>query len=358
VSRVGEAIVGVDDSVAATLHSLVTPPATVVLEVVTALGSTLALAAVVIVAAAWLVWSGARSDAKLVLATFAGAEALTWSLKAVFHRERPVFDDPIATASSFSYPSGHALVSVAVYGVIAYVFLGRLRRPGARAACLATSALLVAAIGFSRLYLGVHYLSDVLAGFSVGASWLILATSLRDRVPARAPALAVAAVLVLGLATACGGNDDADAPELPQAGEAVQLDPDDFVERIDNPYWPMAPGSKWTFRGSAGERVDLTVTDRHKRILGIEATVVHDVESEDGEVVEDTYDWFAQDRWGNVWYLGEATKEYEDGEVVSTKGSWQAGVDGAYGGIVMPGEPRVGQAYRAGVLRGRGGGPR
>jgi hypothetical protein len=278
--------------------------------------------------------------------TFAGAEALTWSLKVVFQRERPSLDDSIATASSFSYPSGHALTSVAVYGVLAYVLLGRLRRPGARVTCLGTLALLVAAIGFSRLYLGVHYLSDVLAGFSVGGSWLLITTTLRERVPARAVAVALAAAFVLAAGTACGANDDQESPELPQAGEAVQLDPADFVERIDNPYWPMVPDTKWTFRGSAGERVDVTVTDRHKRILGIEATVVHDVESEDGEVVEDTYDWFAQDRWGNVWYLGEATKEYENGKVVSTKGSWQAGVDGAYGGVVMPGEPRIGQAYQ------------
>jgi hypothetical protein len=73
--------------------------------------------------------------------------------------------------------------------------------------------------------------------------------------------------------------------------------------------------------------------------------VVHDVVSEEGEVVEDTYDWYGQDTWGNVWYLGENTKEFDKGKV-STEGSWEAGVDGAEAGILLPGSPQVGMAYR------------
>ena len=122
------------------------------------------------------------------------------------------------------------------------------------------------------------------------------------------------------------------------------------MRRIDNPYLPLAPGSRWVYRETdpdgAEQRVEVTVTDRTKRILGIDATVVHDVVSEDGRLVEDTYDWYAQDADGNVWYLGEDTKEYEDGKVVSTKGSWEAGVDGAQAGIVMPAGPEVGATYR------------
>jgi membrane-associated phospholipid phosphatase len=355
VSRVGQAIVGIDNSIAAALHSLVTPPVTTLLGFVTEFGSTAVLLAVTAVAAGALATTGARRQAALVVATFAGAQAVTWSLKAVFQRPRPSFDDPIATASSFSYPSGHALVSAAVYGVLAYLLLGRLTHPVARAACIGGTGILVAAIGFSRLYLRVHYLSDVLAGVGLGFASLALTTALFEWAGAPRAAdvrrrlrpvrgLAIAAVVVL--LAACGGGDDSAAPKLPQGDESVELDSGDFVARIDNPYWPMAPGSKWTYRGTGGERVVVTVTDRRKRILGIEATVVRDVESEEGEMVEDTYDWFAQDRWGNVWYLGEDTKEYENGEVVSTKGSWEAGVDGAYGGIVMPGRPEVGQAYR------------
>jgi hypothetical protein len=140
----------------------------------------------------------------------------------------------------------------------------------------------------------------------------------------------------------CGGSDSG---SLPQGSEPAKLDAADFVDRIDNPYWPMAPGSTWDYR-EGGQRVEVTVTDRTKEILGIQATVVHDVVSEDGELVEDTLDWYAQDKNGNVWYLGEATKEYENGKVKTTEGSWQAGVDGAEAGVIMPGTPEVGQTYR------------
>jgi hypothetical protein len=92
--------------------------------------------------------------------------------------------------------------------------------------------------------------------------------------------------------------------------------------------------------------VRVRVTTRAKVILGIDATVVRDVVREGGELVEDTFDWYAQDACGNVWYLGEDTAEYEDGEVVSTAGSWEAGVDGAQPGVIMPAEPEVGMAYR------------
>jgi hypothetical protein len=108
----------------------------------------------------------------------------------------------------------------------------------------------------------------------------------------------------------------------------------------------MAPGTRWVYTEGVDQRVEVTVTGRTKKILGIDATVVHDVVTEHGDVKEDTYDWYAQDEWGNVWYLGEDTKEYEDGQVVTTEGSWQAGVDGAQAGVILPGEPEIGLAYR------------
>jgi hypothetical protein len=150
--------------------------------------------------------------------------------------------------------------------------------------------------------------------------------------------LLASAVLLLG---GCGSN----SASLPQGDEPANLEAGDFVERIDNQYWPMAPGSKWVYRED-GQRVEVTVTDRTKEILGIAATVIHDVVAEDGELVEDTYDWYAQDKDGNIWYLGEDTKEYENGKVKSTEGSWEAGVDGAEAGILLPGEPEVGLRYR------------
>jgi hypothetical protein len=167
---------------------------------------------------------------------------------------------------------------------------------------------------------------------------------------------ATVAILAAAFAiAACGDGDGGSGAEatreLPQSGERVDLDPADFSTRIDNPYWPMKPGSRWVYRetDSAGsrQRVVVTVTNRTKRIAnGIEARVVHDVVTEDGKPVEVTDDWYAQDSRGNVWYLGEDTTEYENGVPRSTAGSFEAGVDGAQPGIVMPVDPEPGMTYR------------
>jgi hypothetical protein len=160
--------------------------------------------------------------------------------------------------------------------------------------------------------------------------------------------LVAAAVLLLA---ACGGGSKSGAgSELPKGSEPAELDPADFTTEIDNPYWPMPPGSRWVYREASGDevqRVAVIVTDRTKTIDGIEARVIHDlVTTPAGEKVEDTFDWYAQDKDGNVWYLGEDTKEYEDGRVVSTEGSWEHGVDGAQAGIIVAAEPKQGLVYR------------
>jgi hypothetical protein len=156
---------------------------------------------------------------------------------------------------------------------------------------------------------------------------------------------------------ACAGSGDGEGDRnpatagLPRGSEPVHLDPADFTVEIDNRYWPMRPGRRWVYRESDGEgrvqRVVVTVTGRTRRIAdGIEARVVHDVVSQGGRPVEITDDWYAQDAEGNVWYLGERTTEYEEGKVVSRAGSWEAGVDGAQPGVVVPAGPRPGMAYR------------
>jgi hypothetical protein len=100
----------------------------------------------------------------------------------------------------------------------------------------------------------------------------------------------------------------------------------------------------------------ITVLDETRVVMGVECVVVRDEVSQDGEPVEITDDWYAHDADGNVRYFGKETAEYENGEVVSTAGSWEAGVEGAQPGIIVPGVPTVGLTVSAGVLprRGRG----
>jgi hypothetical protein len=156
-------------------------------------------------------------------------------------------------------------------------------------------------------------------------------------------------VLLALVAGGCGSNDESKPRSLPQGGDPVSLKPGDFSTRIDNPYWPMAPGTTWRYRETEDGKVltnVVTVTPATKHIAGIETRVIHDVVREGSRVVEATYDWYAQDKAGNVWYLGEETSEYTPGKPVSTKGSWQAGVHGAQAGIALPADPKPGMSYR------------
>jgi hypothetical protein len=132
---------------------------------------------------------------------------------------------------------------------------------------------------------------------------------------------------------------------------SVQVDPSRFVATIDNPWLPFTPGSRWVYEAGGGERNEVVVTGQTRRIMGITATVVRDVETRNGELVEETSDWYAQDRDGNVWYLGEDTRAFRNGEP-SPAGSWEAGVDGALPGIIMQADPQVGDAYRQEFYRG------
>lgn len=128
-----------------------------------------------------------------------------------------------------------------------------------------------------------------------------------------------------------------------------EIDPAAFTDVIDNPYLPLSAGARWVYEGESDgetERVEVLVTPERREVMGVKTVVVRDTVSVGGEVVEDTYDWFAQDRDGNVWYFGEESRDYENGEIVSTGGSWEAGVDGASPGIVMPADPAVGDVFR------------
>ena len=147
----------------------------------------------------------------------------------------------------------------------------------------------------------------------------------------------------------CDNNND-DNPLSPRDNYYVPvIDPENFVDSISNPYWPMIPGTTWNYEGTDNEvteTIDMEVLSETKTIMGVTCTIVRDRVYEDGSLVEDTYDWYAQDKQGNVWYMGEDSKEMEDGKVVSTEGSWEAGVDGAQPGIIMWADPFPGIPYR------------
>lgn len=125
--------------------------------------------------------------------------------------------------------------------------------------------------------------------------------------------------------------------------------PGDFVSRIDNKYFPLRPGTTFLFGGTQdgkARRVSVFVTHKTKMILGIRATVVLDQVLVGGKPEEKTFDWYAQDKHGNVWYLGEDSSDFVHGKWVRSDGSWEAGVKGAKPGIVMKANPRVGVVYR------------
>jgi membrane-associated phospholipid phosphatase len=165
---------GNDERLAEWLHGRATEPFTDLFRSITWLGNFATLLVITLVAVGIFWRRRERTDAAFVALAFLGAQVLSTGMKLGFRRERPFFPDPLSTESTYSFPSGHSLVSLAVYGSIALVLAGRLRSTAERVLLLCTAGTLVAAIGFSRLYLGVHFLSDVLAGYAAGTAWLAL----------------------------------------------------------------------------------------------------------------------------------------------------------------------------------------
>lgn len=153
-------------------------------------------------------------------------------------------------------------------------------------------------------------------------------------------AIVVGALALTGCADSGPTEPDYD-PEIPS----------EWADAVTNQYFPLTPGTTWAYEGETDEGTEtivVEVLDETRVVNGVEATVVRDRVYLDGELIEDTYDWYAQDAAGNVWYLGEDSKEVENGEVVDTEGSWEWGVDGALPGIIMWADPaaHVGEEYR------------
>jgi hypothetical protein len=171
---------------------------------------------------------------------------------------------------------------------------------------------------------------------------------------------ATALTLLAVLASSCGSSGGAASSTNVVSTSASSLAPThgryspsihaaDFVARIDNPFWPLKPGTGFHYKGVRGttpQTDDELVTHQTKRILGIRSTVVLDTVSEHGHPIERTLDFYAQDKQGNVWYLGEDSFELKHGHFVKASDSWRSGIDGAKPGIIMPANPQPGDRYR------------
>jgi hypothetical protein len=166
----------------------------------------------------------------------------------------------------------------------------------------------------------------------------------------RRTALIVLTVVGATVGLAAMGLAGSPAP----ANAAARFDPGNFVRHVTNPYFPLKPGTLLVYKGvkDGKSQVDrVFVTHRTKTILGVRATVVRDIARHKGRILEKTFDWYAQDKQGNVWYLGENTKSFENGHV-DTEGSWEAGQHGARAGIIMPADPHAATAYRQEFWKG------
>jgi len=166
----------------------------------------------------------------------------------------------------------------------------------------------------------------------------------------------VGAVLVLatglgGIASAMTGG----ATGTTKQAYAPHINPSDFTTKIDNKYFPLKPGTTFVYQGNSGgnqQRDVMSVTHSTKQIMGVKCVVVDDRVWAGGKLSEKTFDYYAQDKKGNVWYFGENSKEYKKNGKVSTQGSWEAGKNGAKPGIIMQFHPKVGQSYRQEYYKG------
>ena len=169
----------------------------------------------------------------------------------------------------------------------------------------------------------------------------------------------VAAAVVAAAAVVVGISSPWESSARSASGSSYEpvLDPANFSTTIDNPYFPLPVGRVLVYRGiKDGQTQDdrVTVTTQTKTVAeGITARVVTDVATHDGQLLEKTSDWYAQDKQGNVWYLGEDTAAYLPNGKVDTSGSWEAGVHDAEPGIVMEANPQIPDAYRQELLAGQ-----
>jgi undecaprenyl-diphosphatase len=173
----GERITVLDLEIAHWLRAHATPQLTTAMLLFTHLHSTLAIGIYSAVAAAVMAMRGQWHRATTVLICIGGGLALNVLMKHAFRRGRPVLEEPLLTLSTYSFPSGHVAGSTLAYGLLVVFVFRRSRNLPARVLALVGAGMAIAAVAFTRLYLGVHYLSDVIAGFLEGVVWLTLCLS-------------------------------------------------------------------------------------------------------------------------------------------------------------------------------------
>jgi hypothetical protein len=147
--------------------------------------------------------------------------------------------------------------------------------------------------------------------------------------------------------SACQNGNDID--RLIDENYNPVISPSNFVSGVQNPYFPINPGKKYTYTSQTpegNETIVITMLPETKTIMGVVCMIIRDVVSLDGVVIEDTFDWYAQDKHGNVWYMGEDVSNYENGKLIDKDGSFEAGIDGAKPGIVMLANPILEFPYR------------
>jgi hypothetical protein len=176
------------------------------------------------------------------------------------------------------------------------------------------------------------------------------------RASSRRIALALTAVGVVGLGSQAAASAQSN-PAPVKRDYHPHVDPAKFGRRIDNRYLPFQPGTRTVAKGVAEngrtpQRDAQVVTDRKRKVDGVRCVVVRDTVSSRGKPVERTFDWYTQDKHGNVWYFGENSKDYQHGHWVQSDGSWEAGVHGAQPGVMMMAHPKRGIAYRQEYYRG------
>jgi len=173
----------------------------------------------------------------------------------------------------------------------------------------------------------------------------------------------LAALVAMAVVPGCGSPTSSSTPRVSAAATAVypvDIKPENFPAptTIDNPYYPLVPGTRLVYEGNGAdgaEKITTEVTRGTKVVNGVKTVVVHDFVTHNGKLAEDTYDWYAQDKDGSVWYVGEDTHKLDEktGQLSDTAGSWEFGKDNAQPGIIMKAKPRVGDSYRQEYRKGQ-----